>query len=216
MDKILIVEDSPVVQKLLHEILRSEFQLQFRDDGPSGLEAARAEAPDLILLDIRLPRMDGYEVCRALRQSEETKELPIIFLTSLDSEPERVKGFEAGADDYVVKPFYQHELLARVRAHLLLRKARLQAINLERLTVFREMAVAISHEINNPLTAIFAFLHFLQEELADSKPEILSAVAGIRGETKRIQQIVKQLGIMERIQKTSYNKDINMIDLRNT
>jgi DNA-binding response OmpR family regulator len=210
---ILIIEDSPVVQSLLKEILSSEYDLDMQGDGIAGLAAAQASKPDLILLDIHMPRMDGYEVCRVLKTSEATRDIPIIFITSLDSEKEKVRGFEAGADDYVVKPFYKEELQARVKAHLSFHKAKIQALTLERLTVFKEMAVALSHEINNPLTTIFAYVHHLQKELAEAPPSVTSAIDGIKGELTRIQRITSRLAVASKAQKVSYNKDVTMIDL---
>ena len=137
MEKILIIDDSRISQALVAEIFADTYVLEFRNDGPSGLAAARELSPDLILLDIHMPMMDGFEVCRSLKSDEKTREIPVIFITSLDSEMEKVKGFEAGAEDYVVKPFHMEELEARVRAHLASRRAKAQALELERLTVFR-------------------------------------------------------------------------------
>ena len=215
MEKILIIDDSRISQALVAEIFADTYVLEFRNDGPSGLAAARDLSPDLILLDIHMPMMDGFEVCRALKSDEKTREIPVIFITSLDSEMEKVKGFEAGAEDYVVKPFHMEELEARVRAHLASRRAKAQALELERLTVFREMAVAISHEINNPLTSIYAFLHVLQRDLADSSETVKNSLDGIREEVKRIQQITGRLAQASKASKVNYNRDITMIDLHN-
>jgi len=215
MDKILIVEDSPLAQSLLSEILFTDYELVFQNDGLSGLAAAQTIHPDLIILDILIPGIDGYEVCRVLKENDKTREIPVIFMTSLGSETERVRGFETGANDYIVKPFYKQEMLARVRAQLAFRKAKEQALSLERLTLFQELAVAISHEINNPLTSIFAFLHFLQEELADAPSSTMTALDGIKKEISRIQQIVSKLPVAAKAQKVRYNQEISMIDLHN-
>lgn len=215
MEKILVVEDSQIVQTLVRDILQAEYDLEFQDDGLSGLAAALRGQPDLILLDIQMPEMDGYEVCRNLKTNDMTKEIPIIFITSLDSEAEKVRGFEAGADDYVVKPFYNQELQARVKAQLSSHKAKMQALKLERLTVFKEMAVAISHEINNPLTAILAFLHHLQKELTDAPATITTSLEGIREETLRIKHITGKLAVAAKAEKIRYNEAINMINLHN-
>jgi len=215
MDKILIVEDSPLVQMVLGEIFCKNYELEIRSDGLSGLTAAQDGHPDLILLDIHLPEMDGYEVCRLLKAKNETRDIPIIFITSLDSEEERVKGFESGADDYVVKPFFGQELQARVRTHLSLRQLKMQALQLERLTTFKETAVAISHEINNPLTSIFALLHHLKAELADAPSSINIALEQISRDITRIQNITKNLAGAAKAPRTSYNKNVSMIDLHN-
>ncbi|HEY6839398.1 MAG TPA: response regulator [Geobacteraceae bacterium] len=215
MERILIIDDSRITQALISEIFTGKYELDFQHDGFSGIVAAQENFPDLILLDIHMPKMDGYEVCRILKQEKKTREIPIIFLTSLDSEVEKVKGFEAGAEDYVVKPFYREELQARVRVHLASRRAKLQALELERLTVFKEMAVAISHEINNPLTSVYAFLYVLQRELAEAPETVRNSLAGIRDEVKRIQEITGRLAQASKVTKTKYNNDITMIDLHN-
>ncbi len=215
MERILIIDDSRITQALISEIFTGKYELDFQSDGVSGIVAAHENFPDLILLDIHMPKMDGYEVCRLLKQDEKTREIPIIFLTSLDSEVEKVKGFEAGAEDYVVKPFYREELQARVKVHLASRRAKLQALELERLTVFKEMAVAISHEINNPLTSVYAFLYVLQRDLAEAPETVHNSLAGIREEVKRIQEITGRLAQASKVAKTRYNSDITMIDLHN-
>ncbi len=213
MEKILIIDDSTVAQALLAAIFSTSYELGFRSDGASGIDAAREIRPDLILLDVNMPGLDGFDVCRILKEDEETREIPIIFLTSVDSGTEKVKGFQAGADDYVVKPFNSQELQARVSAHLGARRAKVQALKLERLTVFREMAVAVSHEINNPLTSVFACLHLLQNELRDAPESVREYLASLHGDMKRIKDIVGRLASATKVAKTRYSSDIDMIDL---
>ncbi len=215
MENILVIDDSKITQMLVAEILAGKYELDFQGDGKSGIAAAQSKTPDLILLDIALPDMVGYEVCRILKKGEDTRDIPIIFITSKDSELERVKGFEAGAEDYVVKPFYLEELLARVKVHLAFRKAKIQAVELERLTVFKEMAVALSHEINNPLTTIYAYLHVLQRGMSDVDNSLLQSLHGIQEELGKIREITGKLAQASKVSKTSYSKDITMIDLHN-
>lgn len=120
--KILVVDDEPVlVETIAYNLEQAGFQVTTATDGTSGLEAARRERPDLIILDIMLPGMDGLEVCRQLRREGQTATTPIMMLTAKGDEIDRVVGLEMGADDYVTKPFGRRELLARVRA--LLRRA---------------------------------------------------------------------------------------------
>ena len=120
--KILVVDDEPVlVETIAYNLEQAGYQVITAADGSSALEAARREMPDLILLDIMLPEMDGLEVCRKLRIESETATMPIMMLTAKGDEIDKVVGLEVGADDYVTKPFGRRELLARVRA--LLRRA---------------------------------------------------------------------------------------------
>lgn len=215
MEKILVIDDSMVTQALVGEILAAHYVMDFRDNGSNGIAAAHSFLPDLILLDVHLPDIDGFEVCKALKEDERTREIPIIFITSKDSEQERVKGFESGSEDYVVKPFYPRELLARVKAHLATRRAKAQAIELERLKIFKEMAVALSHEINNPLTTLYAYLHVLRRE-TDSAGELVTAsLSGMQAELERIRRITEKLAGASHLAETSYNREITMIDIHN-
>jgi DNA-binding response OmpR family regulator len=120
-EKILVVEDELTLQETLaYNLKRQGYEVETTGDGNFALELARAAHPDLILLDIMLPGLDGFEVCRILRQEMTT---PILMLTARDDEIDRVVGLEVGADDYLTKPFSMRELMARVKA--LLRRVRL-------------------------------------------------------------------------------------------
>jgi DNA-binding response OmpR family regulator len=111
--KILIVDDEPpIVNMLAYNLKRANYDILIARDGQEALDQARREQPDLIILDLMLPKLDGLEVCRALRRE---RDVPIIMLTARDDEIDRVVGLELGADDYVVKPFSVRELLARVK-----------------------------------------------------------------------------------------------------
>lgn len=120
--KILIIEDDQdIVELLRHYLQKENFVLKDAADGFSGLEKAKAESFDLIILDIMLPEMDGLEVCKELRGDPKTAPVPIIMLTAKAEETDKIVGLELGADDYVTKPFSPKELVARVKA--LLRRA---------------------------------------------------------------------------------------------
>lgn len=115
-DKILVVEDEPtLLETLVYNLSHQGYTLETATDGQAAIAAARQFMPDLIVLDIMLPIIDGFEVCRILRQ--ETN-VPIVMLTARDDEIDRVIGLEIGADDYIPKPFSMREFLARVKAHL--------------------------------------------------------------------------------------------------
>ncbi|HEY9075581.1 MAG TPA: response regulator transcription factor [Anaerolineaceae bacterium] len=121
VEKILVVEDEIALQETLaYNLRRLGYEVETAGDGNAALEIARQERPDLILLDLMLPGIDGFEVCRILRQEMNT---PVLMLTARDEEVDRVVGLEMGADDYMTKPFSMRELLARVKA--MLRRVRL-------------------------------------------------------------------------------------------
>ena len=117
--RVLIVEDEPDIRALVvHHLKREGYQVSAASSGEEALRQVQAAPPDLVLLDLMMPAMDGLEVCRRLRQDPATAMLPIVMLTAKGDEVDRVLGLEIGADDYVVKPFSPKELLARVRAVL--------------------------------------------------------------------------------------------------
>lgn len=117
MTTILVVEDDPIIRTTVEYALkRSGFETRGASNGNEALEAAAAAEPDLVLLDLMLPGIDGYEVAHRLRTSG--RDMPIIMVTALDQERDKVRGLDAGADDYITKPFSMEELLARVRANL--------------------------------------------------------------------------------------------------
>jgi len=116
-DRVLIIEDDPdMIVALRHNLERQGLVVETAMNGEQGLHAARRDAPDLIVLDVMLPRVDGFRVLRTLRN--EGVETPVLMLTARASEPDKVYGFRLGADDYVTKPFGLHELLARIEALL--------------------------------------------------------------------------------------------------
>ncbi|MCS7186121.1 MAG: response regulator transcription factor [Armatimonadetes bacterium] len=126
-ERILIVEDElPLAQAIAYALKREGFQVRTASDGQEGLRLALTEKPDLVILDLMLPKLDGWEVCRTLRAKSK---VPILILTARGEEQEKVLGLELGADDYVVKPFSMRELIARVRA--LLRRAKMVAFGEE-------------------------------------------------------------------------------------
>jgi DNA-binding response OmpR family regulator len=152
-EKILVVEDELTLQETLaYNLKRQGYEVETSGNGLLALELARRDHPDLILLDIMLPGMDGFEVCRVLRQEMTT---PILMLTARDDEIDRVVGLEVGADDYLTKPFSMRELMARVKA--LLRRVRLirqeigvsnAALAEAELMIFDDLTINVSrHEV---------------------------------------------------------------------
>src|SRR5919199_1979334 len=119
MSKILIVDDEPTIVELLEEHLRSEgYETMRAFSGEEALQMLEADIPDLVLLDLMLPGMDGYEVCRLMQRDSRLNHIPVIMLTARNAVPNKVLGYQRGADDYVVKPFDPEELSVRVRAQL--------------------------------------------------------------------------------------------------
>ena len=143
--RILIVDDVKANIDILVAALRGEYKLSIALDGENALRNAEKNPPDLVLLDIVMPGIDGYAVCRRLRASEQTREIPIMFLSALEDVKDKARGFEMGANDYLTKPFEILEVKARVRS-LLKAKAYADAVReaMERdLSIAREIQMGI-------------------------------------------------------------------------
>ncbi len=147
--KILIVDDSPDNIKVIHEILSNKYQTFFATSGKQALELVSCNKPDLILLDIIMPEMDGFQTCNHLKFSADTQDIPVIFMTGLSDTPSKVKGFQAGAVDYITKPYQAEELLARIKTHLDLKKMQqhLEELVLERTAKLTRKTVQLREEI---------------------------------------------------------------------
>ena len=115
---ILIVDDSINNIEFLSDILSDYYEVMFANSGTKALQMAADLLPDLILLDIVMPEQDGYEIIKILKEEPETAQIPVIFITAKSSKEDMLKGFELGAVDYIAKPFYEQEVLVRVKTHI--------------------------------------------------------------------------------------------------
>ncbi len=199
--RVLVVDD--VVQNLqvVGTMLRNEgYDVMPAASGPQALERVRVRVPDLILLDLMMPEMDGLEVCRRLKSDPATRQIPIIFLTASNEMEHLVKGFEAGAVDYVTKPFNGAELLARVRTHLELKLARerLREMNDEK----NEFMGIAAHDLRSPLSQIKGFSELVVEEAQALKhSELEDWGRRIRDTTTRMVEMVQNLLDSNRIER---------------
>jgi len=153
---ILIVDDTPANLRLLAGILgEQDYKVRLTPNGKLALKSAQAIPPDLILLDIKMPGMNGYEVCEALKGDPRTRDIPIIFISALDQTEDKVKAFTFGGVDYVTKPFQVEEVLARVETHLALRQLhrQLQAANGELVRRLEELEIR-NEELQTALSTI--------------------------------------------------------------
>lgn len=121
---ILIIDDTLTIIELFRVLLGEEYRILSATSGPEGIDIAMKNHPDLILLDVMMPVMDGYEVCRRLKENAITQSIPVIMITVLDHQEEEKAGLEAGAIDYIAKPFYNENIKAKIRNHLLLKELR--------------------------------------------------------------------------------------------
>ena len=199
---ILIADDSISNRNMLQILLEKDgYETTCLENGIDAIEKTASINPDLILLDIMMPGADGYEVCRELKKSRKTKNIPIIFITAKTETESIVAGFAAGASDYVRKPFNSTELLARVKTHLDLtrsfndlRESQEKILKLEQLNTILAMAGTANHDINQPLTVITGNLYLLEETI--NKQTLSSSqikyIQEIKKSISRIKEILEQ------------------------
>jgi len=166
---ILIVEDKVENLRLLSQILsRAGYKARPVTNGPQALAAARSTPPDLVLLDIVMPGMDGYDVCYRLKADKTTADIPIIFISALGSAEDKVRAFAAGGVDYITKPFQAEEVLARVSTHLDLRS--LQKSLEQEVAELDAFAHTVAHDLKNPLSSIIVSSDYLAGHTATLAP----------------------------------------------
>lgn len=151
-EKILVIDDQPANLEVLVSFLKDhKFTVRIAETGTWALQVLESYEPDIIILDVMMPEMDGFETCRKIKANENTKEIPVIFMTALTNVNDKVEGFAAGGVDYITKPFQHVEVLARINAHIALRKQKIQ------LTQQAELLKMIS--ITDDLTGLFNRRH---------------------------------------------------------
>ncbi|MCC5636143.1 hybrid sensor histidine kinase/response regulator [Nostoc sp. CHAB 5844] len=185
-DFVLIVDDNPTNLSVLSQALKSAgFAIRVAEDGESAIELVQHKLPALILLDVQMPGIDGFETCQKLKADPLTQNIPIIFMTALADTENKVKGLSLGAVDYIPKPFEQAEVIARVKMHLQLKqltdhleqkvlertaalqKAQVQLVQQEKLSMLGQLVAGVAHEMNNPISCIISNIHPAQEYIAE-------------------------------------------------
>ena len=189
---ILVVDDSPANLEVIYNALAAhDYLVRVEMDGQNAIEQAQSYPPDLLLLDIMLPGLDGFEVCRQLKANSQTCDIPIIFMTSLTETTDKIKGFNLGAVDYITKPFHQEEVLARVRLHLelqhLTKTLAVQNQDLKQWTETLEDKVA---ERTSELSNSLAKLEATQLELESANAQLLDYTSSLE---KRVEERTQQL-----------------------
>lgn len=185
--KILAVDDTPASLRLLTDILKAEgYEVRSAISGELALFAAASNPPDLVLLDIRMPQMDGFEVCRRLKADPVTSDVPVIFVSSASETEEKVRGFEAGAVDFVTKPYQRDELLARVRTHLELNRLRnhLGVLVDERTVELRESERKLRASLLESITALAAIVEMRDPYTAGHQRRVAQLAVAIAHELK--------------------------------
>lgn len=225
---LLMVDDESKNIQLLGNVLEKEgYRVEFAMSGEECLEWVNSKHFDLILLDIMMPGIDGFEVCERLKAAAYSREIPVIFLTAKTDPESVVRGFQLGGVDYITKPFNKDELLIRVETHLELNLNRMrfqqayqelqetqaQLVSSAKLAAVGKLAGGVAHEINNPLMVMQMQAHFLKETIADGQVPEISEVETILSMIKKCTQITRHLLAFGRNIKFDKNSptDINTV-----
>jgi DNA-binding response OmpR family regulator len=217
--RVMVVDDDAGYARLLIDCFSGlGFDVLYVESGEKALAELSTFRPEIILLDIRMPEMDGFEVCRTIRQESQNANIIIIMLTSVGEVEDKIKGIDIGANDYVVKPFGLSELfevVSRVNRFLDTKGGYLRKVEEEKFTTLRGAANTVCHEINNPLTTIVGATRVLSMKLAErtDTAELQAEAQNIMEAAHRIQNITHQLARAIRVVTTEPVPGIKMIDL---
>jgi len=206
-EKILIVDDNPTNIEILQEYLEDSYDLEIASSGTEALEKAASFQPAIILLDIMMPGMDGYEVCRRVRATPSLAHIKIIILSVKAMLSERLEGYTSGADDYITKPFEEEELLAKVRVYL-----RLKSVE-EMNELNSNLLAMLSHETRTPLTSILMPVEILladQTMDADKRKTLLDIVYD---GTKNLQKLFDKIFLLNTLKTGTATLDFVQTDL---
>lgn len=199
-EKILVVDDAPDNLRLLVSLLSQAYDVVEAEDGETALLMAREEAPDLILLDVMMPDIDGFEVCERLKADERTRDIPVIFLTVYDKLSDKMTAFNAGGVDYVTKPFHTQEVLMRVETHLTIHRLRTRLeTQIEELDAF---AHTVAHDLKSPLWLMTGFAEMLLEDFGKlMSKEMKGYVESIERTGKTGIRIVEELLLLASVER---------------
>jgi signal transduction histidine kinase len=228
-ETVLIVDDNPTNLDMLINLLdQAGFEVYAAEDGESAIEQVQYTQPDIILLDIMMPGIDGYETCRLLKANSKTQDIPIIFITALSDIGDKVKGFEVGAVDYVTKPFQHSEVLARLTTQLTLRRLQkslqVQNIQLQQEIVQRQLAEqaleqqalelktrneelnafarTVAHDLQAPVALITGYADLLQQHwLTMSPTDVQEFLQTITHAGLKLSNIISSLLLLARVRK---------------
>lgn len=207
---ILIVDDVPTNLSVLMEFLENTgHKVLVATDGEAAIEQTQYAMPDIILLDVMMPGIDGFETCRRLKANDQTRDIPVIFMTALSETVDKVLGFQMGAVDYITKPLQQEEVVARVNAHITLYRQKREIEHLrqqdllhyEQLSRMKdEILSTTSHDLKNPLTTIMLSVEILRAYLNSTDERVLEKLGFIEKEANYMRDLISNLLDLARLQ----------------
>jgi len=214
--KILIVEDEPDTRFILGKLLeKADYNVVVASNGAEALKKLETFSPKVIIADWTMPVMDGLELCDRIKQKEEYKSIYYIILTARSAVKDRVKGLDVGADDFLLKPTENQELLARIRSGVRIYNLQNELKKSEREKALLEMAATIGHNLNNPLGSLKLFIADLEAELNNEKKNDFEEDFGFINEAvDRISSLAKDLSKLKDPTLEIYASDAKMIKLK--
>jgi len=206
--RILVVDDTPTNIDVIANMLSDDFFIQAATSGRTALKIIERKQPDLILLDIMMPEMSGYELCEILKKNDKTKYIPIVFITATISTEDQIKGFELGAADFISKPVNPIILYARIKTHLALKKSNDKFAQMKKITSLSKMVEVIVNKVGPPTEAIVHEVDELSETVSqceqalkkvdvqiESFPRLYEQVKGIKSNVEMTQDLLKNLAV---------------------
>lgn len=217
MKRILVIDDLPENVFMLQDRLEHEgYEVITAYDGKGGIEKAQTELPDLILLDVMMPGINGIEVCKTLVNDKRTSDIPIILVTAKTGAEDTKEGLDAGAYDYIKKPFNKIELFARVKSVLKLSEANKLLLLTEKRSTFFATVVTANHKIKQPLTLLSLSSAAIKRELTKdeiSKDVLISKLKYIDAAVMEITDVLDRLNSIREPVLSDYTSDIKMIKI---
>lgn len=207
MKKVLIIEDEKNIRENIEEILQlKNYEVKTADNGKTGIMEAMLFEPDIILCDIMMPEMDGYEVIQLIRQNKNTTNIPFIFLTAKSERQDTRKGMNLGADDYLTKPFKINELTDAIETRLQRAEKIEKTIEQKIAEIQKQMNQTASHEYNTPLNGILGFTDLMIEYIDSfDKKRILELLDGIKESGLRLQKTLQNILFYNNLQSLNAN-----------
>jgi len=211
---LLVVDDSPVSSMLVSLILKkhSDYCTVRVWDGQACIKKAKEVKPDLILLDIQMPELNGIEVCKVLKKDERTRDIPVIFVTASTDNGTLKEAFESGGNDYVRKPVNKIELLARIKSVLLHKKMEKKLMEEEKLNGVLEMAGGICHELNQPMQVVSGYSELLLMDI-EKDNSAYPYIKMIKEQTDEMGSITKKLMRITKYETRDYIEGSRIIDI---
>lgn len=218
MKRILVIDDYPDNVFLLQDRLEREgYEVIKAYNGEMGIQKAIEEKPDLVLLDVMMPDISGFEVCKKLSTNEETSLIPIILLTALTDVEDIKTGLQAGAFDYIRKPFNKTELVARINSALRFSEMNKLLVEIEKIKTYAATVVTANHEIKQPLTLINLSTAAIRREMMKediSTEMVIKRIDFIENAAKDILTVLNKLGSIKKPVITPYVNNLNIVDLK--